>query len=410
MPNYPQQVGDRLVRYRQRYQQDLTPAELDRLEKLERKLAQSAIAIAVFGKVSTGKTSLLNALAGRKLGITGALHGVTKEVNSYEWQDLRSDQAPDQAESKVQLCLVDTQGIDEIGGEMRSQAAREAAKQADLILFVIAGDITRLEQEAIAELQNFYKPILLVFNKIDLYPDRDRQLIHQALQSGTLQQLISPQEIVLTTAEPKPMRVRLQYSDGRDSQEVWERPQPDVKLLKERILQLLNTEGQALLAINGLRSLLEIQTAVTERHLQKLQASTAIASLVFITEAIAMLVSPWRWVDGAVSGGLSALLMIWAVRNYPIRKGIMWILLIVAIAGLSTLAAELAITGEISNQISHYLQIVWAGLSLSILFKGILTDLSNSLGLGKLGAKPLMTEILQSLPPDSILQRFASKP
>ena len=405
MPNYPQQVRDRLISYRQRHQQDLTQAELDRLAQLEQKLVQSVIAIAVFGKVSTGKTSLVNALAGRKLGITGALHGVTKEVNSYSWQDLGASKN----ESKVQLCLVDTQGIDEIGGEMRGEAAREAAKQADLILFVIAGDITRLEQEAIAELQSFYKPMLLVFNKTDLYPDRDRELIHQALQSGTIQNLISPQEIVLTTAEPKPMRVRLQYSDGRDSQEVWERPQPDVKLLKERILQLLNTEGKALLAINGLRSLLEIQTAVTDRHLQKLRASTAIASLVFLTEAIAMLLSPWRFVDGLISGGLSALFVFWAIRNYPIRKGIIWILAIMAIAGLATTSASLAINGAITVQISHYIQIIGVGLGLSLVFKGVLTDLSDSLGLGKLGAKPFMNEIIQSLPQDSILQRFASK-
>ncbi|MFN5728216.1 MAG: Era-like GTP-binding protein, partial [Pseudanabaena sp.] len=222
---------------------------------LEEKLDKSAIAIAVFGMVSRGKSSLINALLGQKLSETGATHGTTKDVAVYAWD----------AGGKIQLQLIDTQGIDEIGGEIRGELALESAKQADLILFVIAGDMTRLEQEAIAGLQKFYKPILLIFNKTDLYPECDRDAIHSALQNIEVQKLISPQEIVLTSAEPKPFKVKLQFADGQDSREVWEPPKPDVQSLKERILDLLNTEGKELLAVNTLRSLLETQETVTQR-------------------------------------------------------------------------------------------------------------------------------------------------
>jgi small GTP-binding protein len=389
MQDYPQQVRDRLTNYRNLFQKELTESELVEILGLEEKLDKTAIAIAVFGMVSRGKSSLINALLGQKLSETGATHGTTKDVAVYVWD----------AGGKIQLRLIDTQGIDEIGGEIRGELALESAKQADLILFVIAGDMTRLEQEAIANLQKSYKPILLIFNKTDLYPKCDRYAIHQALQNIEMQKLISPQEIVLTSAEPKPFKVRLQYSDGRDSQEVWEKPKPDIQSLKERILDLLNTEGKELLAVNVLRSLLEIQNAVTQRHIQKLQASTAIAALVFISEAIGMLISPLRWVDGLISGIFTGLFVSWAIGKYPSQKKYLWLIVVLAIAvfvGASGL----------NNEVARYIQIVGAGLSLLLLFRSLIADIDQSQASGKLGAKTLITEIIRDVPECSILKRF----
>ncbi|MEI6064500.1 MAG: Era-like GTP-binding protein, partial [Pseudanabaena sp. ELA748] len=239
MQNHLSEVRDRLLNYRNLFNKELIESELLEILALEKKLDKTAIAIAVFGMVSRGKSSLINALLGQKLGETGAIHGTTKDIASYTWD----------TGGKIQLCLIDTQGIDEVDGEVRAEIALKASKQADLILFVIAGDMTRLEQEAIAHLQAYYKPILLVFNKTDLYADQDCKAIHQALQNEVVRKLISPQEIILTSASPKPIKVRIQYSDGRGSQEVWEQPKPRIQDLKEKILDLLNTEGKELLGV-----------------------------------------------------------------------------------------------------------------------------------------------------------------
>lgn len=170
-------VRDRLIGYQKLFRQELEESETQRIENLISKIDRCTMAIAVFGKVSTGKTSLVNALLGDRLGATGAINGVTQDVITYDWQP---------TSKKINLQLIDTQGIDEIDGAIRAAIALDAAKQADLILFVIAGAMTRLEQEAIAQLQSCAKPILLVFNKTDLYTDLDRQVIHQSLQSAEL--------------------------------------------------------------------------------------------------------------------------------------------------------------------------------------------------------------------------------
>ena len=387
--DYLQQVRDRLASYRNVFQKELTELELAEISLLKEKLDKNAIAIAVFGMVSRGKTSLLNALLGQKLGKTEAIHGTTQDISVYEWE----------AGKKVQLRLIDTPGIDEVNGELRSELALEAAKQADLILFVIVGDMTRLEHEAIAQLQTFYKPILLVFNKTDLYPESDRLAIYAALQNEEICKLISPQEIVLTVAEPKLVKVRIQYSDAQESQEIWEQPKPEVQALKERILTLLNIEGEALITVNVLRSLLEIQKVVTQRHLQRLQASTSIVALVFISEAIALLLSPSQWIDGGISVSFSGILALWVIGKYPTQKKYLWIVLIVAIACLS---GGLGINIEITR----YIQIIWTGFSLYMLFDNITTDIENSRGYGKFGAKKLIEEIIRSVPESSILGRL----
>ena len=197
-------VRDRLINYQKRFRRELDESENAKIRDLVTKIDNLAIAIAVFGKVSTGKTALVNALLGDRVGVTGAINGVTRDVITYGWQPdpLQSADSsfPHQSSKKINLQLIDTQGIDEIGGTARGESALVAAKQADLILFVIAADMTRLEQEAIAQLRSFSKPILLIFNKTDLYTDLDREVIHQSLANSELQNLISPSEIILTSA------------------------------------------------------------------------------------------------------------------------------------------------------------------------------------------------------------------
>ncbi|PZO39232.1 MAG: hypothetical protein DCF19_14800 [Pseudanabaena frigida] len=397
-------ICDLIVRYRDLFKTELTDRELNQISFLNDKLDKNAIEIAVFGMVSKGKTSVLNALFGKKLGETGAINGVTTKTSVYGWE-IESFPSKDVViTSAVEIekpCIrfIDTQGIDEVGGQINGEIALKVAKQSDLILFVIAGDITRLEQEAIAQLQSLYKPILLVFNKIDLYPESDRQAIYEALQNEEMRKSISAKEIILTAAKPKPAKVRLQYSDGQESQEIWEQPKPDVQALKERILSLLNNEGKALLEVNVLRSLLDIQEVVTQRYLQKLQISTAIAALVFMIEAFGLLLSPFIWLDGVISGSLNSLLVFWAIGKYPVQKLYIWLLLIVAIACLSGSLG-------INNEVTRYFQILWSGLSLYVLFKAIANDIDRSRGYGRFGAKKLIEGIIKSAPHSSILQRL----
>ncbi len=159
----------------------LTPAEeqvlaneIGQLRDLGRKLEESTIEIAAFGMVGRGKSSILNALIGQEVFTVGATHGTTVSHTSQPWQ-------PEEAGSSelegTRLILTDTPGIDEIGGDVREKEAREVARRADLILFVVSTDPQRRELDALSELRRAQKPVVLVFNQIDRYEPADRDLI-----------------------------------------------------------------------------------------------------------------------------------------------------------------------------------------------------------------------------------------
>jgi GTPase Era involved in 16S rRNA processing len=170
--------------------------------------------------VSRGKSAVINALVGENILETGPLHGVTRWPRSVYWQPEVNSDLPWQIE------LVDTPGLDEVGGDIRADMAQTVANQADLILFVVAGEITRLEYDALAELQREHKPLLLVFNKIDLYPEIDRQAVYDTLNGlradlgrDTPGAKLAVEEVVMVAASPAPLQVRVEWPDGRSSDE-----------------------------------------------------------------------------------------------------------------------------------------------------------------------------------------------
>ena len=173
------------------------------LDKLERTCVQ----IAVFGMVGRGKSSVLNALLGQPVFETGPLHGVTRSTKVGTWEVKDSPSSLPTAQPTItyrlsQVELIDTPGIDEVDGQTREALARQVASQADLILFVVAGDITKVEYEALSQLRDAGKPMLLVFNKIDQYPDADRLAIYQKIRDERVRELLSPDEIVMACCLP----------------------------------------------------------------------------------------------------------------------------------------------------------------------------------------------------------------
>ena len=203
------------------------------------KLEHGHIHIAVLGRVSVGKSSVLNALIGEQRFSTSALHGETKHNEMAHWNEQESGS----------LFLIDTPGINEIDGEARERMAREVSQRSDLVLFVIDGDMTDSEYNALQGLAQEHRPLLLVLNKCDRYTAAQRAELRDSLLAR-LEQVITAENLVEVAADPAPRIIIAVDADGRETES--ERPAPpDVMALKDRIWEILEAEGKTLAALNA---------------------------------------------------------------------------------------------------------------------------------------------------------------
>ncbi|MGE0757784.1 MAG: DUF697 domain-containing protein, partial [Pirellulaceae bacterium] len=221
--------------------------DLIQLEEMLRKLETGRVEIVVFGEISTGKSALINALVGRVVSSVDVQGGWTKEVWQYGWQTV-GYRVPGLESSQV--VLVDTPGLNEVGGQQRGDMAREAARRADLILFVTDSDLNDTEYSALMTLASVSKPLLVVLNKIDLYSPAQRQRLLEVLRDERLATIVAAEDIVLTAADPREVEYVIQSPDGSTRHE-WHKPEPDVAQLKVRILEILERDGLALIALNA---------------------------------------------------------------------------------------------------------------------------------------------------------------
>jgi hypothetical protein len=410
---------------------------LQSLNGLLDKLEHSVVHIAVFGLVGRGKSSLLNALLGEEIFTTGPTHGVTQVVEGTRWsvnQETLGAETPDlltvslHSVGNSRIELIDTPGLDEVAGDERAALARRIAEQVDLILFVIAGDITRVEYEALKALREASKPMLLVFNKVDQYPEADRQQIFATLRDHRLQDLISPDEIVMAAAAPLVVRVVPQPNGQMTHQTV--RGQPQVDDLKLKILEVLHREGKALVALNTLMYANTVSTEILERKRQICDglANDTIWNAVMIT-AVAVALNPITIAD-LLSGAIIDVSLIVALsRLYAlpmtqaaalkllqqIALGLGGITLseLVVTVGLSSVKGLLGATAIATGGLSlaPYIPVAMtqaavAGLSTYSLGQVAKTYLANGATWGPEGPKAVVRTILDSLDDTSILNRI----
>jgi GTP-binding protein Era len=214
-------------------------SDFSQVQAMLDKLEHGHIHIAVLGRVSVGKSSVLNALIGERRFSTSALHGETKQNEMAHW---------DEQESGA-LFLIDTPGINEINGEARERMAREVSQRSDLVLFVIDGDMTDSEYSALQGLAREHRPLLLVLNKCDRYTAVQRQELRDSLLAR-LEHIIQPANFVEVSADPPPRIYITVDADGNETET--ERPAtPDVTALKDRIWEILEAEGKTLAALNA---------------------------------------------------------------------------------------------------------------------------------------------------------------
>lgn len=423
---------------------DLTPeersgldSEIEGLTTMLDKLERTVVQIAVFGMVGRGKSSILNALLGQNVFETGPIHGVTRTTQGMNWRVERSPldgghgnitQLTLSGIGESQIELIDTPGIDEVDGETREILARQVAQKADLILFAIAGDITNVEYEALSKLRDAGKPMLLVFNKIDQYPDADRDAIYRKIASERVRELLSPSEIVMAAAAPLVAQA-VPRADGTMGVQK-RRGLPQVEDLKLKILEILDREGKSLVALNTLLYAGDVNEQLVQRKMtiRDKSANRTIWNAV-MTKAVAIALNPVTAIDilSAAAIDVATILTLSKLYGIPMTQaGAIDLLQKIALSmggitasellanlGLSSLKGLLGLAAPASGgaSLAPYISVAItqagvAGFSSYAIGQVTKAYLANGASWGPDGPKAVVSRIIASLDETTIMGRI----
>ena len=213
--------------------------DYDAVRNMLDKLEHGHIHLAVFGRVSTGKSSLLNALIGEQMFTVSPLHGETRFSEMQPWKEVESGG----------VFLIDTPGLDEAGGEDRELMAKEVTQRSDLVVFVVDGDMTESELESLKSLVSQGRPVIVVLNKSDLYTADERSRLLDTLRRRT-DGLVDAGQILAVAAQPRAQTVIERDADGNEVTSERMR-EPDVDELRVKLWEILESEGKTLAALNA---------------------------------------------------------------------------------------------------------------------------------------------------------------
>ncbi len=199
------------------------------LATLQQRKEAGSIHIAVFGDVSTGKSSIIKALLPEAQIETHVRGGSTQKISEYTWRSRSGDQ----------LILTDLPGRNEVGG-MLDDMVQDEAIRAQIVLYVTDTDLTRHQFEDIQVLKSFGKPLILVVNKSDRINEEEKGQLRERIQ-GRMGESVT---IAFTQSGGMEEVVKI-YADGRE--ETVLRPRKAyVEELAEKLQDEIDTQADLL--------------------------------------------------------------------------------------------------------------------------------------------------------------------
>jgi len=370
------------------------------------KLQHGHLHIAVFGRVSTGKSSLLNALIGEQRFNVSPLHGETKRTSMERWSEVEA----------AGVYLIDTPGLDEAGGENREEMAKEVAHRSDLVIFVVDGDVTDSELSSLQVLLTQGRPVVVALNKSDLYTKDELDALLASVRSKT-EGLVQSDDVLAVAAQPRPQQIIEVDDEGNERTSSRERD-ADVDKLRLRLWEIFENEGKTLAALNASLFAADLSDQVGVRILNaRREIGDKLVRTYCVAKGVAVAFNPIPVADLFAAAFIDVGMVVHLSKVYdlPISKreagslvsvivaeaaalmGTVWALhfvssaLKVGTAGLSTL-----VTAGAQGAIAYYSTYVVGQIAAEYLAKGK--------SWGDSGPKVVVQNILDSLDRDTVLR------
>ena len=381
-------------------------ADFTRLETMLKKLERGELHIAVFGRVSVGKSALANALLGEDAFTVGVLHGTTRDATQRAWREV--------AGSGVHL--IDTPGIDELDGEAREKLAFEVAAICDLVVFVVDGDMTQRELDALRTLARTERPLLVALNKADRYGDDERARLLDRVREH-VRTLVREDDVVAVSARPAPQkRIRVE-ADGSEQAELRELA-PDIAALRDRLSVIIEREGKTLAALNASLFAGRLSDQVGQRIAEaRRELAAKVIRQYCLAKGVAVALNPIPVADLLAAAALDAALVMHLGRVYglPLTKSEAGSLIAVIFAQLAALMGAIwsvhlvasalkGVSAGLSTLVTAGAQGALAWYATELVGRAAEKYLVAGKSWGDKGPKRVVAEIVESLDRDSILR------
>ena len=369
------------------------------------KLEHGHLHLSAFGRVSTGKSSLLNALIGEDLFSVSPLHGETRQSSMQAWNQVEAGG----------VFLIDTPGLDEAGGEDREALAKEVAGRSDLVMFVLDSDITDTELDALKAVLAQGRPVLVVLNKSDLYTSQERDALLRSIRAKT-KQIIDPANVIAAAAQPRPQTVVAVDAGGKETTSA-RNQDSDVAELRLRLWEILEAEGKTLAALNASLFAADLSDQVGRRILAaRRELGEKLVRTYCVGKGIAVAFNPVPVADLFAAAFIDVGMVVHLSRVYDLPlsnqeagsivkvivaesaalMGTVWALHFVSSAlKVGTLGLSTILTAGAQGAIAYYSTYLVGRAAAEYLAKG------KSWGDG--GPKTVVKQILESLDRDTVL-------
>ena len=146
-------------------------AAVHEIKEQQRRKQSGEIYIAIFGEISTGKSSLVKALLPKADLQRDPRGGTTRNISHYRWQ----------AGSGDSVVIADLPGFNLDG----NPEIIEEARRAHLVVFLCDSDITRSQMDQLNSLLSIQKPLLVALNKMDRFAASEARQIAESISDRT---------------------------------------------------------------------------------------------------------------------------------------------------------------------------------------------------------------------------------
>jgi len=197
-------------------------AAVGEIKEQQRRKQNGEVFIAIFGEISTGKSSLVKALLPKANLESDARGGTTHSIGHYRWK----------ADSGDSVIIADLPGFN-LGEDPEIV---EEARRAHLVVFLCDSDITRSQMEQLQSLLSIDKPIIVALNKVDRFSKSEALSIANNISQRTK---IHRNDIVFIQTGGHEEVIRL-LSDGVEETTTRERVQ-DIQPLRIAVQRKLDS-------------------------------------------------------------------------------------------------------------------------------------------------------------------------